>query len=138
MSPARKNPHRPPVHAKYLAELRGRVDALGFRVVAKSARMGLATLWRTVGADVKHPPTLDAVERVRVTVTRLEPAGAEIPPPIVSVQGAAHAAWCAIGAELAKANPSALAAAVASPRTLRAAVVAAARPAARRTRRRRT
>ena len=131
----RKTTHRPELDPAYVAELRARVDALGFRAVARAGGMGLATLWRVLSPDADQHPTVDAAERVRAAIAKVDPDGPPIPAPFVAVRGAAHAAWCALGAELAASDGPALAALVASPRALRAALRAAGRAPAKPTRR---
>lgn len=126
MSPKRKPTHRVTLAPAYVAELRARVNAIGFREVARTGGMGLATLWRVLSADADQPPTLDAAERVRAAIAKADPNGPPTPPPVIAVLGSAHAAWCALGAELAQRAPDALAAAVAAPAALRAQIVAAA------------
>lgn len=127
MSPARKTTHRVPLHPAYLAELRERVDAIGFRAVARAGGMGLATLWRVLAPGADRPPTLDAAERVRAAIAKADPSGPPVPAPVIAVQGAAHAAWCEIGSDLLAAHPRALAALVAKPGAARAALIAAGR-----------
>lgn len=100
----------------YVAELRRRVNAIGFREVARVGKMGLATLWRVLADDADRAPTLDAVERVRAAVAKAAPDAPPAPPPVLAIEGASHAAWCEIGAELAKADPDALAALLTTPR----------------------
>jgi hypothetical protein len=100
----------------YVAELRRRVNAIGFREVARVGKMGLATLWRVLADDADQHPTLDAVERVRAAVAKAAPDAPPVPPPVLAIEGAEHAAWCEIGAELVKADPGALAALLTAPR----------------------
>lgn len=127
MSPARKTTHRIPLHPAYLAELRVRVDAIGFRAVARAGGIGLATLWRVLTPGADRPPTLDAAERVRAAIAKADPDGPPVPAPVCAVQGAAHAAWCELGSELLATHPAALAALLAKPGTVRAALIAAGR-----------
>lgn len=117
--------HRPELDPAYVTELRARVEAIGFRQVARVGGMGLATLWRVLQPAADRPPTLDAIERVRAAIMKADPRGAPMPAPFVAVRGAAHAAWCALGAELDRTAGDALAAAVATPAAVRAAVRAA-------------
>ena len=127
-SMGRRTPtYRPEMDPAFVAELRARVEAIGFRAVARAGRMGLATLWRVLAIEADQPPTLDAIERVRAAVRKADPEGREVPPPFVATRGSAHAAWCALGAELARTHPAGLAALVAAPQPIRAAVRAAAR-----------
>jgi hypothetical protein len=117
--------YRPELDPGYLAELRARVDAIGFRAVARAGGMGLATLWRVLAADADQPPTLDAMERVRAAIMKADPKGPAVPAPFVATRGAAHAAWCALGAELARTHPTGFAAVVTAPDAIRATVRAA-------------
>lgn len=126
MSPKRQPTHRVTLAPAYVAELRARVNAIGFREVARTGGMGLATLWRVLAADADQPPTIDAAERVRAAIAKADPRGPAVPPPVIAVLGSAHAAWCAIGSELAAHTPEALAAIVAAPDALRASILAAA------------
>lgn len=128
MSPKRKPTHRVTLAPAYVAELRARVNAIGFREVARTGGMGLATLWRVLSVDADQPPTLDAAERVRAAIAKADPNGPAMPPPVIAVRGAAHAAWCALGAELADRHAAALAAALSDPLALRAHVLAAEPP----------
>lgn len=128
MSPKRKLSHRPVLDPAYLADLRARVTAVGFVAVMR-AGVPRQTLWRTITPDADRPPSVDSVERVRAAIAKADPDGPAVPPPFVAVRGAAHAAWCDLGARLADTEPEALAGAVAAPAALRAAVIAIARSA---------
>lgn len=121
MSPKRKLTHRPEMAPGYIAQLRERVATVGFDAVVR-AGVARQTLWRVTAVDGDRPPTLDAVERVRAAIALADPKGAPMPPPFVAITGAAHAAWCEVGARLSEAEPAALAAAAASPTAVRAAV----------------
>ncbi len=123
MAPRRKTEHPVQVHPEYLAELRRRIEAgPGMRAVARAAKMSRTTLWSLLTGTAGRS-TADAAERARRALAKLEPAGAPMPPPIVSVRGPAHHAWIVLGEQLLAEDPAAVLAATSSPASVRAAVL---------------
>lgn len=115
MSPSTKVTKRAELAPEYVAELRRRVDALGFRAVARASRMGLGTLWRVLTPGAEPPTTVDATNRVLEALAMLDPEATAMPPPVVSVLGEGHHRWSAFGAELARADGELLAQAMGAP-----------------------
>lgn len=94
MPPPIKYPIR--ISPDYLRELRARVEAIGTSAVASAAGLGRITVWRQITGGEGRRATPDAIERIRRAVLKLEPSGAPLPPPIVSVRGQAHHEWIAL------------------------------------------
>ena len=114
--PKRKIATRVALHPAYLAELRRRVDALGFRAIARAAGMGISTLWRVLEpSKADQPTTVDAALRVRDAIANLDPSVPPLPDPVAGVRGAAHHAWCALGDVLDDADAAAFARAMTAP-----------------------
>lgn len=115
MSPNRKITKRAELAPEYIAELRRRVDALGFRAVARAGGMGLATLWRVLQPAADRPATVDATNRVLAAIAKLDPDAGVMPPPVTSVLGTGHHQWTSVGAELARADAALLERAMTAP-----------------------
>lgn len=72
---AREQPPEPlyPIGRKDLARLRDRVRDVGAAAVAAATKMGTATLDLELADDKAQHPNIDAIERIRQALVRLEP-----------------------------------------------------------------
>ena len=118
-------PPQPPkfpvrIALNYVRELRQRVEAVGVVEVARAARMSRQTVWRALAGGDGRRPNVDAVERIRRAVAKLDDSRSPPPPAVVTVRGESHHAWIALADEL---SADELAAVASSP----SAVLAAAR-----------
>lgn len=89
--PSKKRTHATPIAAEYLAELKRRVmDGPGIEAVARAAGIHRQSVWRAISGEKGRAPTVEAIEKVRAALAKLEPASEPMPPPVVAVRGVDH------------------------------------------------